>query len=155
MNRRIDYGRFPTLRAAVENCGLTQEEQDDAFKALVKCLVSKRVCYPDGSVVSCRSTCLNYLVQICSHLEPEELELMAKSVESFYQRFVFAPSDKAKSLYSEFQKMGVKSVFKNIPVSEIFEEYRMETGYSPYEKASKEELYSFLNSVEESVYALA
>jgi hypothetical protein len=88
-------------------------------------------------------------------LEPEELELMVNSVESFYQRFIFAPCEKAKSLYSEFQKLGVKSAFRNIPISEIYEEYREETGYSPYEKTTKEEIYSFLNSVEASMYALA
>lgn len=156
MNREIDYGRFPRLRAILADCGLEDpEQQESAFRALVKLLVHKRVCQPDGDVVHWRNTCLSYFAQICSRLEHDELELMVKSAESFYQRFIFAPSEKVKSLYSEFQKLGVKSMFKNIPVSEIFEEYRMETGYSPYERASKEEIYSFLNSVEDSMYAMA
>ena len=156
MDRKIDYGRFPRLKAVVASCGLeTQEEQESAFKTLVECLVSKNVYHPNGTIVQCRNTCLAYFAQICSRLEQEELELMTKSVESFYQRFIFAPCEKAKSLYSEFQKMGVKSMFKDIPVSEIYEEYREETGYSPYEKTTKEEIYSFLNGVEASMYALA
>ena len=156
MNREIDYERFPRLRAVVADCGLeTQEERESAFKSLVNCLVSKRVCQPDGSIVSCRNTCLSYFAQICSRLEPDELELMINKVEVFYQRFIFAPCEKVKSLYSEFQKLGVKSAFKNIPISEIYEEYRQETGYSPYEKSSKEEIHSFLNSVETSMYAMA
>jgi len=156
MDRKIDYGCFSKLRMLVTDCGLeTQEEKESAFRALVNCLVSKRVCQPDGSVVNCRNTCLNYFAQVCSHLEQEELELMIKSVDLFYQRFIFAPCEKAKSLFSEFQKMGVGSMFKNIPISEIFEEYREETGYSPYEKASKQEIQSFLSSVEPSMYALA
>ena len=156
MDREIDYERFPRLKAVVMDCGLeTQEEQESAFKTLVECLVSKNVYHPNGTIVQCRNTCLAYFAQICSRLEQEELELMIKSVESFYQRFIFAPSEKAKSLFSELQKMGVRSMFKNIPISEIFEEYREETGYSPYEKTSKEEIYSFLNSVEASMYALA
>jgi hypothetical protein len=156
MDREIDYGRFLRLRTVVGTCGLeTQEEQESAFKSLVKCLISKRVCQPDGSIVRCRNTCLTYFAQICSRLEPDELELMIDKAEVFYQRFIFAPSEKVKSLYSEFQKLGVKSVFKNIPVSEIYEEYRQETGYSPYEKSSKEEIHSFLSGVEQSMYALA
>ena len=156
MNREIDYNRFQKIRAVVATCGLeTQEEQERAFKSLVNCLVSKMVCKSDGSIVNFRGTCLGYFAQVCSHLEPEELELMINSVESFYQRFIFAPCEKAKSLYSEFQKLGVKSMFKDIPISEIYEEYRQETGYSPYEKASKQEISSFLNSVEQSMYALA
>jgi len=156
MDGKIDYERFSRLRTIVEACGLeTQEEQENAFKSLVNCLVSKRVCQPDGSIVSCRNTCLSYFVQICSRLEQDELELMINSVELFYQRFIFAPCEKVKSLYSEFQKLGVKSAFKNIPISEIYEEYRQETGYSPYEKSSKEEIHSFLNSVETSMYAMA
>ena len=156
MDRKIDYERFSKLRAVVEDCGLeSPEEQESAFRALVDCLVSKLVYRADGSIVSCRSTCLSYFLQICSQLEQEELELMIDSVESFYQRFIFAPCEKAKSLYSEFQKLGVKSAFRNIPISEIYEEYRQETGYSPYEKASKQEISSFLNSLETSMYALA
>jgi hypothetical protein len=156
MNREIDYGRFPRLRAVVAECGLeTPEQKESAFRALVNCLVSKMVCKPDGTIVNFRGTCLGYFAQICSHLEPEELELMVNSVESFYQRFIFAPCEKAKSLYSEFQKLGVKSAFRNIPISEIYEEYRQETGYSPYEKATKQEISSFLDSVEPSMYALA
>jgi len=156
MNREIDYSRFPRLKAIVATCGLeTQEEQERAFRTLVKLLVHKRVCQPDGDVVHWRNTCLSYFSQICSHLEQDELELMIDKAESFYQRFIFAPSEKVKSLYSEFQKLGVKSVFKNIPVSEIFKEYRQETGYSPYERASKEEIHSFLISVETSMYAMA
>lgn len=156
MNRKIDYGRFFKLKEAVENCNLeTQEEKESAFKSLVNCLVSKLVYKPDGSIIACRNTCLSYFAQICSHLQPEELGLMINSVDVFYQRFIFAPCEKAKSLHSEFQKMGVNSVFKNIPISEIYEEYRQETGYSPYEKASKQEISSFLNSLEQSMYALA
>lgn len=156
MNRKIDYGRFLKLKEAVENCNLeTQEEKESAFKSLVNCLVSKLVYKPDGSITACRNTCLSYFAQICSHLQPEELGLMINSVDVFYQRFIFAPCEKAKSLHSEFQKMGVNSVFKNIPISEIYEEYRQETGYSPYEKASKQEISSFLNSLEQSMYALA
>ena len=156
MNREIDYERFPRVKAVVAACGLeTQEEQESAFRALVNCLVSKRVCQPDGSIVSCRNTCLSYFSQICSHLEQDELELMINKAESFYQRFIFAPSEKVKSLYSEFQKLGVGLMFKNIPISEIYEEYRQETGYSPYEKTSKEEIHSFLAGVEQSMYALA
>lgn len=154
MGKRIDYGCFPRLRVVVMSCGLDQEDQEPAFRALVNCLISKGVCQYDGSVVSCRNSCLNYFIQICNLLEQEELELMIKSVESFYQRFIFAPCEKTKSLYSEFQKMGVKSMFKNIPVSEIYDEFREETGYSPYEKASKEEIISFLNGVDASMYAL-
>ena len=156
MERKIDYNRFQNIRAVVASCGLeTQEEKERAFKSLVNCLVSKMVCKPDGSIVNFRNTCLGYFAQICSQLEQEELELMINSVDAFYQRFIFAPCEKAKSLYSEFQKLGVKSMFKDIPISEIYEEYRQETGYSPYEKASKQEISSFLNSVEQSMYALA
>ena len=76
---------------------------------------------------------------------------MIDKAEVFYQRFIFAPSEKVKSLYSEFQKMGVKSMFKDIPVSEIYEDYRKQTGNSPYEKTSKEEIIDFINSVEPSM----
>ena len=156
MDREIDYERFPRLKAVVMDCGLeTQEEQESAFKTLVECLVSKNVYHPNGTIVQCRNTCLAYFAQICSRLEQEELELMIKSVESFYQRFIFAPVGKVKSLFSEFQKKEIKSKFKDVNIPEIFEEYREETGYSPYEKTSKEEIYSFLNSVEASMYALA
>lgn len=156
MDKKIDYGCFPRLKAVVSACGLeTQEEKENAFRTLVEYLVHKNVYHSDGAIVSFRSTCLGYFAQICSHLEQDELELMISSVEAFYQRFIFAPCEKAKSLYSEFQKMGVKSMFKNIPVSEIYEEYRQETGYSPYEKVSKEEISDFINSVESSMYALA
>ena len=86
MNREIDYERFSRLRAVVADCGLeTQEERESAFKSLVNCLVSKRVFQPDGSIVSCRNTCLSYFAQICSRLEPDELELMINKVEVFYQ----------------------------------------------------------------------
>jgi len=155
MNREIDYGRFQKLRTVVADCGLeTAEQQENAFRSLVDCLVCKRVFQPDGSIVCFRKTCLDYFVQICSYLEQEELELMIDSVDSFYQRFIFAPCEKVKSLHSEFQKLGV-SAFKNIPISEIYEEYRQETGNSPYEKTSKEEIQSFLSGVEQSMYALA
>lgn len=155
MNREIDYGRFPRLRAVVAECGLeTPEQKESAFRALVNCLVSKMVCKPDGTIVNFRGTCLTYFLQICSQLEQEELELMIDSVESFYQRFIFAPCEKAKSLYSEFQKLGVKSAFRNIPISEIYEEFRQETGCSPYEKTSKEEIYLFLKGVEPAMGAL-
>lgn len=156
MNRKIDYGCFPRLRAIVEECGLeTPEEQENAFRAMVNCLVSKRVCQPDGVIVSCRNTCLSYFAQICSLLEQDELELMSKSTESFYQRFIFAPGDKEKSLYWEFQKLGVKSMFNGIPISEIYEGYRRDTGYSPYEKVSKKEVQWFISKIEPSMYALA
>lgn len=156
MDKKIDYGRFPRLRAVVESCGLeSPEEQESAFRTLVDYLVHKNVYHSDGAIVSFRSTCLSYFAQICSRLEQDELELMINSVGAFYKRFIFAPCEKAKSLYSEFQKLGVKSVFKNIPISEIYEEYRQETGYSPYEKVSKEEISDFINSVESSMYALA
>jgi len=156
MNRKIDYGRFPRLKETVENCGLeTPEEQERAFKSLVDCLVSKMVCKPDGTIVSCRNTCLSYFAQICPHLEQEELELMINSVESFYQRFIFAPCEKAKSLYSYFDKLKVKSKFKNVRISELYDDYRQQTGYSPYEKVSKEEIDDFINGVEPSMYAMA
>jgi hypothetical protein len=156
MNKEIDYERFLRLREVVADCGLeTQEEQENAFRALVKCLVSKRVCQPDGVIVSCRNSCLSYFVQICSLLEQDELELMSKSAESFYQRFIFAPGEKEKSLYWEFQKLGVKSMFRGIPISEIFEGYRQDTGYSPYEKVSKKEIQWFISKIEPSMYALA
>jgi len=156
MERKIDYERFPRLRAVVADCGLeTPEEKESAFRSLVDYLVHKNVYHPDGAIVSFRSTCLTYFAQICSHLEQEELALMINSVDAFYQRFIFAPCEKAKSLYSEFQKLGVKSAFKDIPISEIYDEYRQETGYSPYERVSKEEISDFINGVEPSMYALA
>lgn len=155
MDRKIDYERFSGLRAVVEACRLDPEEQERAFRTLVDYLVHKNVYHPDGAIVSFRGTCLSYFAQICSHLEQEELKLMINRVELFYQRFIFAPCEKAKSLYSEFQKRGVVSMFKDIPISEIYDEYRQETGNSPYEKASKQEISSFLNSVESSMYAMA
>ena len=101
MNRKIDYERFSALRAVVEECGLeTPEEQESAFRKLVDCLVSKNVYHPNGAIVRFRDTCLNYFTQICPHLEQEELELMIESVDDFYNRFIFAPSGKVKSLYS-------------------------------------------------------
>ena len=52
MNREIDYGRFPRLRAVVAECGLeTPEQKESAFRALVNCLVSKMVCKPDGTIL--------------------------------------------------------------------------------------------------------
>ena len=155
MKKEIDYDSFPRLREVVMDCGLeTQEEKEAAFKSLVECLISKRVYQSDGEIVPCRSTCLRYFALISSQLENEELKLMIDSVDAFYKRFLFAPGEKSKSLYSELRKLGVKSKFKNIPVSEIFDEYRRETGYSPYEKASKDEVNAFLNGVEESMYAM-
>ena len=156
MDKEINYGCFPRLKAVVMSCGLeTQEQQECAFRALVRCLVSKRVYKPDGTIVPSRNTCLTYFSRICSRLELEELELMISSADLFYEKFIFAPCEKAKSLFSEFQKLGVKSMFRNIPVSAIYEEYRQETGNSPYEKASKSEIHSFLNGVDASMYALA
>jgi iron uptake system EfeUOB component EfeO/EfeM len=80
---------------------------------------------------------------------------MINSVESFYQRFIFAPCEKAKSLYSYFDKLKVKSKFKNVRISELYDDYRQQTGYSPYEKVSKEEIDDFINGVEPSMYAMA
>ena len=156
MNRKIDYERFSALRAVVEECGLeTPEEQESAFRKLVDCLVSKNVYHPNGAIVRFRDTCLNYFAQICPHLEQEELELMIESVDDFYNRFIFAPSGKVKSLYSEFEKVKVMPKFKDIPDSQIFERYRQVTDYSPYEKVTKQEIYSFLKDAETSVFALA
>lgn len=155
MNKKIDYGCFTMVRAVVASCGLeTLEQQEKAFRSLVKCLVSKRVCQADGVIIRDRDACLNYLSQISSRLEEDEIELIIKSPVSFYERFIFAPSGNYKSLFSELQKPRFQSILKNVSVSEIFEEYRNETGYSPYEKISKEELYSFLSSVKDSVYSL-
>lgn len=156
MNRKIDYERFSELRAVVEKCGLEDpEEQERAFRKLVDCLVSKNVYHPNGAIVRFRDTCLNYFVQICPYLEQEELELMIESVDDFYERFIFAPSEKVKSLYSEFEKVEVMLKFKDIPVSQVFERYRQVTDYSPYEKATKQEIYSFLKYAENSMFALA
>jgi len=158
MDREIDYERFPRLKAVVMGCGLeTQEEKERAFRALVQCLVSKNVYHPSGAIVRCRNTCLSYFARISSLLEEDELELMVNSVESFYQRFIFAPVGKVKSLFSEFQKKEIKSKFKDVNIPEIFEKYRHVTGFSPYEKAtSEDELHSFIVSVEEeSMFSLA
>lgn len=155
MNTEIDYGCFPRLREVVMGCGLeTQEEKELAFESLVRCLISKNVFQSGGEIVHWRNTCLGYFSQISSRLESDDLELMVESVEEFYQRFIFAPTRKWRSLFSEFQEIGVNETFNGILVSEIFEEYRKETGYSPYEKTSKEEIHSFLDSVEASMYAL-
>lgn len=155
MNREIDYNRFQNIRAVVATCELeTQEEEERAFESLVNCLVSKMVCKPDGSIVNFRNSCLDYLAQICPQLEQEELELMINSVESFYQRFIFAPCERAKSLYSEFQKLYGESMLKNVSISEIYDDYRQKTGNSPYEKASKEEINAFIKGLEPSMYAL-
>jgi hypothetical protein len=156
MDRKINYERFSGLRAVVGESGLEDpEEQERAFRKLVDCLVSKNVYHPNGDIVRFRDTCLNYFAQICPRLEQEELELMIESVDDFYKRFIFAPCDKVNSLYWEFKKMRVESKFNGIPVSQIFERYRQETDYSPYEKTTKDEIYSFLRDVENSMFALA
>lgn len=154
MNRVIDYNRFQRIRAVVETCGLETQEQEGAFKSLVNCLVSKMVCKPDGSIVSCRSSCLAYFLKICYYLEPQELELMISKADLFYQRFIFAPCDKVKSLYSYFDKLKVESKFRDVQISELYEDYRQQTGYSPYEKVSKEEIDDFISGIEPSMYAL-
>jgi len=157
MDRKIDYSRFSGLKAVVATCGLeTQEEKERAFRTLVQCLVSKNVYHPDGAIVRCRNNCLGYFAQISSLLEDDELELMINSVESFYQRFIFAPVGKVKSLFSEFQKKEIRSKFKDANIPEIFEKYRKVTGLSPYEKAtSEDELHSFIvSSEEEPMFAL-
>lgn len=155
MNKKINYDCFPMVRAVVKSCGLeTQEQQEEAFGSLVKCLVSKRVCQTNGVVLKDRDECLNYLSEISSRLEEDEIALIISSPESFYERFIFAPTGNYRSLFSELQKPRFESILKNILVSEIFEQYRNETGYSPYEKVSKEELYSFLSIVRDSIHSL-
>ena len=155
MNKKINYDCFPMVRAVIASCGLeTKEQQEEAFRSLVGCLVSKRVCLTDGEVLRDRDECLNYLSLISSHLEEDEIALIISSPVSFYERFIFAPTGNYKSLFSELQKPRFQSILKDISVSEIFKEYRNETGYSPYEKISKEELYSFLSSVRDSIHSL-
>lgn len=148
MNRKINYGRFPRLRAVVGNCDLEiQEEQENLFRALVKCLVRKRVCNTDGIPLQDREGSFEYLLHVLPSLTQEDLDSLTENADEFYQRFIFFPCEKTKSLYSEFQNLGIESTFKGVPVSEIFKEYHQETGYSPYEKVSKEELRSFMNYV--------
>lgn len=153
MNRRINYGCFSRVKDIVMSCNFdTQEEKEQAFKALVKCLVEKHVYRFDGKIVKDRLSCINYLVIVCPKLEDEELDLMVKKPGVFYDKFVFAPNKGGISLFSELQKPTLKSKFQGVPMDEIFADYREETGYSPYEKTSKDDLEYFFSQEEVLCY---
>ena len=149
MNNSIDYGRFSRVRKALKDCDFTtQDEKERAFRTLVKCLVDKHVFRVDGKVVRDRSSCLDYFVVICSKLKDDELDLMLTKPNEFYDRFVFAPGKTARSLFSELRKPSVKARFKRASLDEVLNEYRKETGCSPYEKISEDILDVFLSEVE-------
>lgn len=153
MNNQIDYGAFPRVRKALNGCDFTTlDEKDRAFQSLVRCLIDKHVFRIDGKVVRDRLSCLEYFEDICSELEDEEIDLLLTEPNKFYDRFVFAPSKNAKSLFSELRKPSVKAKFSRASIEDVFNEYRNETGCSPYEKISEDDLYAFLAQVE-ALYA--
>lgn len=149
---KINYGNFPTVRKVVMSCDFTTpEDKEKAFQLLVRCLINKHVYRFDGKLVRDRAKCLEYLIEVCSRLEDSELDLILINSDEFYEKFIFAPNKGARSLFSEFKKPALKHKFR-VPMNEIFEDYRQETGYSPYEKISEDVLDVFLSECE-ALYA--
>ena len=126
---------FPGIKKSVMACkfpeGTTAEEKERVFNMLVRVLLDKSVCKPDGSIYRWRSGCLDYLMDILPRLEEEEIRLVLIDKNSFYKRFCFSPSKKMNSLYSELKRRG--GTHDNLFVSNMYERYHAELGLSPYE----------------------
>lgn len=140
MAKELNLDNFVGVRKTIMSSkfseGVTVEEKEQVFKNLVHLLIEKCVCRANGSTLPDRDNCLDYLMEVIPRLEEEDLSLITTNKELFYRRFCFAPKNN-DSLYSYFQKLtkkqGITGYYRNIPISEIFDDYTEETGYSPYE----------------------
>lgn len=156
MNRPINYERFSKVRAVVVSSGLEEpEEQESVFRALVKCLVHRRVCNTEGAPWPDRRKCFGYLLEIFPKLGPEDVDLVIRAPDKFYEKFIFYPGREV-SLYSVLKDRYKNSKVlkaKNISLDEIYEDYRSDTMCSPYEKASSmDDILFFLDGVESRAY---
>ena len=151
MERRIDYDRFFELHELVMKLPLSvnEKQREGVFRTLTNFLVSKGVFNGNGRIEPYRDSAVEYFYDIAHKFNDEELNLFVSNLEELYERFIFAPHKKNTSLLNELRRIGAGKFIESIHFDEIVEQYRNETGRSPYEKVSHEELYPFIASLDE------
>ena len=132
---------FLRFRAAldIEN----QEYREDLSNNLIALLTRKGVISRSGEVAFDRKGCEEYLLTILPLLDDSELELINSNPEQFYERFCFSPKGKEESLFNMMGRPLLDGRHFGRMVWDIFEEYRILTNLSPYEKNWRSEIRNY------------